>query len=247
MRLERKDAKGALERCRKQAEASPKNPAYRALLGQLYFQSKNLDAARKEFQEGLALDLNSVPSMMGLLGVEQSQGTEEAAIARYRQKVRENSRDTVSALVLGGLLEAKGDVAGARSAYEQVLAARPDSVVAANNLAFALAEYEPTSQKLEQAEKLVTSLLEKYRREPSIADTAAWVYYRKGEPQKARDLLPVLAEGAKGNPAISYHLGMIYLKLGEPAKAKERLQSAVKAGKPFPGKAEAEKALKEMG
>ncbi len=77
-------------------------------------------------------------------------------------------------------------------------------------------------------------------------DTAAWVYYRKGDYDKARGLILSIYESAGRFPAIQYHLGMTYLRLGDKDKAKNHLQLALQGKDQFPGRNEAEKELKAI-
>jgi len=53
-------------------------------------------------------------------------------------------------------------------------------------------------------------------------------------------------EKARSVPVISFHLGMIYHNLGEDDKAREYLELALDSEEAFPGRAEAEKILKEL-
>jgi len=118
--------------------------------------------------------------------------------------------------------------------------------VAANNLAFYYAEYDPTKENLEKAENLVSPMLEKNRDVASLLDTAAWIYYRKGEFEKAKSLLAPVEDKGRLIPEMGYHLGMIYARMGEKEKAKELLQTALNSKMEFTGKKDAEKALGEM-
>ena len=102
----------------------------------------------------------------------------------------------------------------------------------------------PPKKNLAKAEKLIEPLIEKYKEIPHIQDTGAWVYYRQGEYEKARELLSRVEGKAGDNPAMSYHLGMIYLKLGEKAKARKNLQQALNSKEPFHHREEAKKALR---
>ena len=93
------------------------------------------------------------------------------------------------------------------------------------------------------AGKQIGPLLEKHKTVPHVQDTGAWIAYRKGEFEKARDLLLRVEEEAKEMPVVTYHLGMVYLKLGEKQKAREYLQTALASEQAFPGKKEAERTL----
>ena len=125
-------------------------------------------------------------------------------------------------------MEYKEDHEGAKSIYEEVLAKKPDYSAAANNLAFYYAEHKPTEKNLDKAEKLIEPFLSKYKNSVNLLDTAAWIYYRKGNFKKAFDLLFGLGDKIKDAPVINYHLGMICFKSGEMKKAKKYLQVSLK-------------------
>ena len=78
-----------------------------------------------------------------------------------------------------------------------------------------------------------------------VLDTEAWICYRKGDYEKARDILLGVEEKARDMPVISYHLGMILLQLGEKEKAMGYLESAVNSKETFPGIEEARAVLEQ--
>ena len=149
-------------------------------------------------------------------------------------------------LMIAILLEQKGELQEAETIYEDILSLNPGNIIAANNLAFYLAEHESTPENLEKAEALVEPFIEKYRANPALMDTVAWIQYRKGEFAKARDLLAASYGEGTDNPAINYHLGMIFLRLDEPEKGRKYLQLAMESGERFPGYRDAESALRRL-
>ena len=77
-------------------------------------------------------------------------------------------------------------------------------------------------------------------------DTAAWVYYRAGEYDKALELLSGVEEKIKQVPEALYHLGMIHKELGNREKALNYLQEAL-ASENFAAPKDAAAALRELG
>jgi tetratricopeptide (TPR) repeat protein len=181
-----------------------------------------------------------------LAHLEQSSGSIDEALAKY-EKIREKNPENLgTAMLIAALLEKKGDHSKAKAIYEEVLKKDPDSSAAANNLAFYYAEHEPTDVNLARAEELIEPLIQKHKGLPHILDTGAWVYYRQGKYEKARDLLVGVEEKVSDMPSINYHLGMIYLQLGEKSKAENYLKSAVKSETPFPEREAAQKSLASL-
>jgi tetratricopeptide (TPR) repeat protein len=149
-------------------------------------------------------------------------------------------------MLLAALFEQKGDYTKAIDFYEYVLSKNPNLEDAANNLAFSYAEYDSSEENLAKAEELIIPLLEKYRNNPDILDTGAWIFYRKRDFERARDLLLDVKVKAKSVPIIGYHLGMIYLQFGDKFKAKKFLELSLSSNQKFSGKEEAEKVLTEL-
>ncbi|MBU4186444.1 MAG: tetratricopeptide repeat protein [Proteobacteria bacterium] len=245
MLVKEKKMEEALDRCRQQVAISPENSSYYVLLGRLHAANKDFDAARKNFEKGLEIDPNSSDALFSLARLEQSLGSIDTAIAKY-QKIRElNPGNPGMAMLIAALLEQKGEYDKAKTIYEEVLDKNPNASVAANNLAFYYAEHEPTKENLARAEELISPLVEKFKDNLEVADTAAWICYRKGDLEKARDLLLGVEEKLGDRPTVSYHMGMIYLGLGEKGRAKEYLQMALKSKEGFPNRKDAERAVKD--
>ena len=105
------------------------------------------------------------------------------------------------------------------------------------------AEYQPEKTKLKEALELMEKPLRERSEVPSIVDTAAWIHYRLGDYEKARDLMLGVEDKIGDSGVLNYHLGMILLNLGDREKAAVRLKKAVESEGDFPGKEEARKEL----
>jgi Flp pilus assembly protein TadD len=79
-----------------------------------------------------------------------------------------------------------------------------------------------------------------------VADTLGWVLYRRGLYGAAIEHLKLGAEKLPDNAEVRFHLGMAYLRNGDKTRARAELTAALSLGT-FPGKDEAERALKEVG
>ena len=81
--------------------------------------------------------------------------------------------------------------------------------------------------------KALEHALAEYNRRPKnidVNETVAWVYYKKGEADKAAPFLTNALKTGSKNPTLLCRAGAIYAKLGDKAKAKALLQDALKAG-----------------
>jgi tetratricopeptide (TPR) repeat protein len=242
-----KKVDSAVERCKKQLAKAPDNPGYHLVMGRLLGLKGDKDGAHASFEKALSLDPNSQEALFRLAQSEQVSGNLDLAIEKYEKVRKGNPKNLGIGVLIATLYEKKGEPVKAKAIYEDILSKDPNVDVAANNLAFFLAEYDPTPQNLARAQKLIDPLLDRHKGVPQVVDTGAWVYYRLGKFDKARELLATIEKDRLEVPAISYHSGMVHLKLGDKAKAKEYLQTAVKSEEDFPGKDEAVKTLKDLG
>jgi Flp pilus assembly protein TadD len=67
-----------------------------------------------------------------------------------------------------------------------------------------------------------------------------------GQYDKARVQIEKALKKNPANAESNYHLGVVLFKTGQKNEAKTRIEAALKPGKDFPGKPEAEKLLKEI-
>jgi len=81
---------------------------------------------------------------------------------------------------------------------------------------------------------------------PSVADTLAWAYYKKGAFNLAIDLLEEATKKSPTDPSIHYHLGLAYQKTDEKAKAKAQLERALQLNPTFDHASDAKTALAEL-
>ncbi|MBN2687572.1 MAG: tetratricopeptide repeat protein [Deltaproteobacteria bacterium] len=244
--LQEKNVDEAIQRVERQLKKSPENPSYYIVLGKLYAVKKDYATAEKNFEKAYEINPNSQQALFNLARLEHLKGSPDEALANYEKMRKLNPDDTRIPLLMAMTMEQKGEPKEAAAIYEEILGKTPDSPLAANNLAFYYAEYEPTKENLEKAEKIMAPLLEKFKNEPAIVDTGAWVFYRKGDYKKAADLMTNIQDKIKKVPAINYHVGMIHLGLGDKPTAQEHLKRAVESGEKFPGYEDAQKALSRV-
>ncbi|MBW2637119.1 MAG: tetratricopeptide repeat protein [Deltaproteobacteria bacterium] len=239
------DLDAAVARVRKQIDVNPQNPDFYVLLGRIYAIGKDFSKARASFEEAFKIDPDNEHALFNLAQLEQSQGSIDEALEHYEKISAKNPDNSFISLIIAMLLETKGETVKAKEIYEQVLVTNPENLIAVNNLAFYLAEHAPTPENLAKAEGLILPFMDKLKGNLSLTDTIAWIYYRKGQYEKARDLLLASQEDVS-IPAINYHLGMIFSRLDEKERAKKYLQVALETQSAFPGREDAESELKKL-
>ena len=78
--------------------------------------------------------------------------------------------------MVGVLLEAKGDIEGARDRFERVLQIDPEAAVAANNLAWIYAQH---GGNLDVAMHLAQTAQKRMPEVAEVGDTLGFIYYKK--------------------------------------------------------------------
>jgi Flp pilus assembly protein TadD len=159
------------------------------------------------------------------------------ASAVFDEATKANPRNDALAEVRAQWLSETRQTDLAISAYETLLKKNPGNNIAANNLAYLLAEAKGDKASLDRA--LVLSERFEYTNQPGWLDTLGWTHYKLGQ---VADALPLLQRAQALEPQAALfqlHYGLALYKSGDVAKAKEHLRSAAGASKqPLPDEAQ---------
>jgi tetratricopeptide (TPR) repeat protein len=224
------DTEGALEMMQLAVDSGvPKSESTawtRTQLGNLYFNTGDLDRAELEYQLTLQNRPGYIYAVAGLGRVRAAQGRMEEAIEFLNQAV------TVMPLpefviTLSDLYQASGQEHAASQQY-QLLAAieqlhRANGVDMDMEIALFNADHD------RNLKETVALARKAYARRPSIhgADALAWALYKAGDYEEARTrAAEALKLGTKDSLKL-FHAGMIALKLGEKEQARGYLAKAL--------------------
>ena len=108
------------------------------------------------------------------------------------------------------------------AAMRQVIQIEPANANALNYLGYT---YADMGVNLDEAEQLIRKALEHKPGDGYITDSLAWVYYKRGQYEKALPLLEQAASLVPDDPIVKEHLGDVYNKLGMTEKASAKLPS----------------------
>jgi Flp pilus assembly protein TadD len=134
----------------------------------------------------------------------------------------EEATDAVPTLLAAQILlaanyETAGDYDAAIARYRTILSLAPDTPLALNNLAYALAVRKG---ELREAQPLAERARKLAPQSGVIADTLGWIYFISGDAGRAQPLLSEAARLEPANPEIQQHLATVRAALGGGPAAK---------------------------
>ena len=162
----------------------------------------------------------------------------EEGLIKLEEKLKKNPEDMGARLMMARLCDQLRRDDRARAEYERVLAKKPDSVVALNNLASLLAL---RMGDLARAQSLAEKARALHPENLAVADTLAMIRYRGGDFEGALTLLrecaAKFAEEGEVPAEVSYHLGLANAAMGNFSQARSAFEKAAQAKENFDGKA----------
>ncbi len=180
--------------------------------------------------------------------IEANADRAEAYEMLYRSYLAEGRLEMASELIDGGLraspdnealkvfkadvLLSRGDREGALALYSELIRARPNDRIIANNFVSLSSDMRLDEASIARALEVAQSI--EALENPYFRDTVGWAYYRAGQYEKALEYLTQAAAGAENNPEILYHLGAAQRASGNNSAAKASLEKALNvAGENF--------------
>ena len=230
---EQKQPEKALAAVRQTLARSPKNPKLHQMLGELLLVQNQPQAAIAPLEEALTLNPRQVAALQLLSRAYEQMPNSDKALQQLEAKVADPKSSPILSLVLASVYERQHQFNKAINLYNSLLARNLFASLARNNLAYLLAEHQPSPESLARAQKLSSETLEEHPEEPSFLDTMGWILGKQGKYAQAKTSLEKALEQAPGQPAILYHLAWCEAKLGEKAAARAALQKALESKTKF--------------
>lgn len=236
----------ALDLCDQRLKAHPEKAFSHYLKGKVFSRMKKYDAAKKAFAKAAEIDPMWPEAGNSLAAVYLLQDKKEAAIDHFAEALAHNPKNPTATLVLGRLYEERRETDKAIEVYESAIAEVPGFWSAANRLAFLLADRATSLETLDRALDIASTA---YRMKPgqaAIVDTLGWIYYKKGETERALHLYEQLIAAQPEDPLVNYHMGVVLEKSGDIDTARKKLQTATRSDAKFYGRDHAEALLREL-
>jgi len=233
----------------------PNNASVHYLKAQAFGFQHDVPNAEAELKKTLDLDSNYIPaySALGALYINSQQ--EDRAIAEYQKIIALRPENPMAYTLIGILQDQRKNYDAAIENYRKALEKDPNTIIAANNLAWL---YAVTGKgNLDEAMKLAQGVVQKTPDIAGFIDTLGWVYYKKNlhtaaveQLRKAVSINESQAQKANLAPAASYHyhLGMALKGKGDLAESRRELETAIRLAdkSPFADLEEAKKALASL-
>jgi tetratricopeptide (TPR) repeat protein len=158
------------------------------------------------------------------------------ALERYEALALLDPKSVTAHTMIGMILQGQKRIPESKKRYETALEISPNAAIAANNLAWILADEK---QDLDRALRLANQAAALLPKDPQVVDTIGWVYYQKQLPLIAVPSFERAVGMNPNNPEFHYHLGMALAATGEGSKARTHLQKALALNPTFNGAAAA--------
>ncbi len=212
------------------------------LMGTILSHLGKMQDAETAYKKALEKDPKRLSSEMHLAELYVQTGREDEGIKTLDDLAKKDPKRTDVLALKGNVLQIQGKTKEAEDYYRKALQADPNIDLAANNLAYLLAE---EGRDLESARQYAQSVKKRKPEDPNIADTLGWVYFKLGSLLLARDQAEFAVSKDPNNGMFQYHLGMIYKSNHEKTKAEAALKKAM-ASENFKEKRLADAALKDI-
>ena len=222
------------------------------LKGTVYGFQQNATSLQQELNRAIELDPNYLPAYSALANLYINSKQQDRAIAEY-QKIIALRPDNATPYTLIGILEfERKNYDAAADSYRKALDKDPNSIIAANNLAWL---YAVTGKgNLDEAVRLAQGVVQKNPNVAGFIDTLGWVYYKKNLHTAAVEQLrkavsineaEARAKNVPASASYQYHLGMALMGTGNKDESRRALQTAIKLNEknPFAEVEDAKKAL----
>ncbi|MBK6589221.1 MAG: tetratricopeptide repeat protein [Acidobacteria bacterium] len=194
---------------------------------------KNAAETEKELAAAIELDPNYFPAYSAYASFLVGQGRADEAVAQYRMILEKRPAAPMFTL-LGIIEDSRGNSAEAEKAYRRALEMAPDASIAANNLAWLIADKQGN---LDEALQLATLAVSKGQSTPGFYDTLGWVYLQKGlaspaveQFRKAVAIEESKKAGSAPTPGYRLRLGMALAKAGDKASARREVETSLRNG-----------------
>ncbi len=237
------DVKGATSFIRKQLEKAPQDARILFLLGNMLSSQGENKEALHYLNSALEQQPDNPQIYIAIARIYKSLGDEDKAFEQYQSLLAKQPKHIPALMGAAEILETKGEVKNATDYYEKILEIDPVNAIAANNLAWLIAERDDGD--LGRALQLAMIAKQAIPDNIQVIDTLGWVHFKRQAYSLAIGQFQFALEKSPNNPTILYHLALALDAHGELEEAKKIIQQ-IDMTKNFPFKEKAEELKKKL-
>ena len=211
-------------------------PAFHYLKSDVYIAQNDLDSAETELKKAIEIDEEYLAAYSAYASLLVNKNKIDEALAQYRKVVEKKPVASVYTLI-GMLEDAKGNLDKAEKGYRKALEIKPGTPIAANNLAWMIADNKRGN--LDEALKFAQETVDKNSKIAGFHDTLGWVNYKKGFYSQAvesfrkaiaLDTAEAKDAGKAVNPGYRLRLGIALASSGDKTSARREIAIAIQNG-----------------
>jgi tetratricopeptide (TPR) repeat protein len=242
--LAAKQPEAARARVGARANQPDATPPMMMVAARTYIATGDLAGAEQMLRRILQKDPSYLHAYGALGEIYVRRGQLDAALTEFDAMTKRHPKPVAALTLTGMILQSQGKVADARSRFERVLQIDPTAPVAANNLAWMLAE---SGGNLDVALQLAQTAARGLPDSPEVSDTLGFVYFKKDLLPQAIQTFRSTIEKDPTKPEYHFHLGQALAKAGDQAGARQHLTEALRLKSDFPEAAAARSLLETLG
>lgn len=212
-------------------------PALHYLRADVLTAGNRTAAAEAELKKAIDADESYLPAYSAYAAILISRNQRDAALAQYRKVIELKPSASVHTLI-GMLEDSRENHDAAEKHYRKALEIEPGAPIAANNLAWMIADLNRGN--LDEALKLARDTVDRHRGVAAYYDTLGWVNYKKGfyaqavesfRQAVALDETDARAANREIDPGYRLRLGMALDATGEKDSARREVALALRHGR----------------
>ena len=217
------------------ADKTDVSAALHYLKADTFIAEKNNDSAEAELKRAMELDENYLPAYSAYASLLIQKNQTDAAIEQYKLAVQKKPSAALFTLI-GMLEDARGQASEAEKNYRRALEIAPETPIAANNLAWLIAD--GGQGNLDEALRLAQSAVNRNSSVAGYYDTLGWVYFKKGlyspaveqlKKAVALDDADARRTGATPNAGYRLRLGTALASSGDKFSARREAEGSTAA------------------
>jgi tetratricopeptide (TPR) repeat protein len=217
-----------------EGDGSEGSAALHYIRSDVFLASRNAEAAESELRRAIEIDESYLPAYSAYASILVDRGRTDEAIAQYKSALARKPSAALHTL-LAMLEESRENAAEAEKNYRKALELAPGAPIAANNLAWLIAD--GGRGNLDEALTLSQAVVNRHSNVPGYYDTLGWVYFKKGlfspaveqlRKAVALDEIAARRNGTGTNSAYRFRLATVLAASGDKVAARREIETSLR-------------------